>query len=70
MLNTKVGYTYLVDHHCRIRWAGSGTGHPDEVEGLTKGLARLVDEIKRDAARPAAAREQLPGKARQDSPKA
>ncbi|GJN73217.1 ATPase assembly factor ATP10, mitochondria [Purpureocillium lilacinum] len=70
LLNTKVGYTYLVDHHCRIRWAGSGTGHPDEVEGLTKGLARLVDEIKRDAARPAAAREQLPGKARQDSPKA
>ncbi|KAL3962095.1 hypothetical protein ACCO45_003618 [Purpureocillium lilacinum] len=70
LLNTKVGYTYLVDHHCRIRWAGSGTGHPDEVEGLTKGLARLVDEIKRDAARPAAAREQLPGKARQDSPEA
>jgi ATPase complex subunit ATP10 len=62
LLNSKVGYTYLVDHHCRIRWAGSGPSHPEENASLAKGLARLVQEIKRDAARPAAAREQLPGK--------
>ncbi|TWU77818.1 Mitochondrial ATPase complex subunit atp10 [Metarhizium rileyi] len=62
LLNSKVGYTYLVDHHCRIRWAGSGPSHPEENESLARGLARLVEEIKRDAARPAAAREQLPGK--------
>ncbi|KIE03113.1 ATPase assembly factor ATP10, mitochondria, partial [Metarhizium majus ARSEF 297] len=62
LLNSKVGYTYLVDHHCRIRWAGSGPSHPEENASLAKGLARLVEEIKRDAARPAAAREQLPGK--------
>lgn len=62
LLNSKVGYTYLVDHHCRIRWAGSGPSHPEENASLAKGLARLVEEIKRDAARPAAAREQLLGK--------
>ncbi|KAG5928488.1 hypothetical protein E4U42_000560 [Claviceps africana] len=66
-LNSKVGYTYLVDHHCRIRWAGSGSSHPDENASLAKGLARLVDEIKRDAAGPAAAREELCGKVPADS---
>ncbi|KAG6001406.1 hypothetical protein E4U43_001324 [Claviceps pusilla] len=62
LLNSKVGYTYLVDHHCRIRWAGSGSSHPEENASLARGLARMVDEIKRDAARPATAREQLRGK--------
>lgn len=62
LLNSKVGYTYLVDHHCRIRWAGSGPSHPDEVESLTKGLAKLVDDIKKEAQLPATAREKLPGK--------
>ncbi|QPG99679.1 hypothetical protein C2857_002319 [Epichloe festucae Fl1] len=62
LLNSKVGYTYLVDHHCRIRWAGSGSSRPEENASLAKGLARIVEEIKRDAARPATAREQLPGK--------
>lgn len=62
LLNSKVGYTYLVDHHCRIRWAGSGSSHPDEVESLTKGLAKLVEDIKKEALLPATAREKLPGK--------
>ncbi|KAH8122525.1 hypothetical protein FP744_10006056 [Trichoderma asperellum] len=62
LLNSKVGYTYLVDHHCRIRWAGSGSSHPDELEGLNKGLVKLVDDIKKEALLPAAAREKLPGK--------
>ncbi|KAG5913182.1 hypothetical protein E4U53_004970 [Claviceps sorghi] len=61
-LNSKVGYTYLVDHHCRIRWAGSASSHLDENASLAKGLARIVDEIKSDAAVLAAAREQLRGK--------
>jgi ATPase complex subunit ATP10 len=62
LLNGKVGYTYIVDHHCRIRWAGSGTAHPLECEGLAKGLERTVEEIKRDAKLPAAAQEQSPGR--------
>ena len=62
LLNSKVGYTYLVDHHCRIRWAGSGPSHPDELEGLNKGVARLAEEIRKEATLPATAREQHPGK--------
>ncbi|KAK4648837.1 Mitochondrial ATPase complex subunit atp10 [Podospora bellae-mahoneyi] len=46
LLNSKVGYTYLVDHRCRIRWAGSGSAEGDEREGLVKGVRRLLEEIK------------------------
>ncbi|KAL6873171.1 ATP10 domain-containing protein [Trichoderma novae-zelandiae] len=69
LLNSKVGYTYLVDHHCRIRWAGSGSSHPDELESLAKGLEKLVDDIKKEALLPATAREKLPGKPHLEKPK-
>lgn len=46
LLNSKVGYTYLVDPQCRIRWAASGTGSPDEKEGLVKGFRKLVSEAR------------------------
>ena len=46
LLNSKVGYTYLLDEECRIRWAGSGPAEEDEKEGLVKGLRRLVEELK------------------------
>lgn len=45
-LNSKVGYVYLVDGDCKIRWAGSGPAYPREVESLNKGLMKLVDEMK------------------------
>lgn len=61
-LNTKVGYTYLVDQHCRIRWAGSGPSHPDECESLAKGLGKLVEDLNKEAKLPVAAREQPRGK--------
>lgn len=44
LLNSKVGYTYLVDPECRIRWAGSGPSRPEEREGLVKGLQRVLAE--------------------------
>lgn len=62
LLNSKVGYTYLVDQHCRIRWAGSGPSEPEEREGLAKGLRRLVREIEKESSLPSSAREQLPAK--------
>lgn len=62
LLNSKVGYTYLVDQHCRIRWAGSGPSHPDELEGLNRGLARMAEDIRNEALLPASAREQHPGR--------
>lgn len=43
-LNSKVGYTYLVDGDWRIRWAGSGPAEPDERDSLVRGLERLLDE--------------------------
>jgi ATPase complex subunit ATP10 len=46
VLNSKVGYTYLVDHQCRIRWAGSGPAEPGEREGLVKGVQRILSEIE------------------------
>ena len=42
MLNSKLGYVYLVDHNCRIRWAGSAEAFPGEKESLAKGVERLV----------------------------
>ncbi|KAI9775979.1 MAG: Mitochondrial ATPase complex subunit atp10 [Geoglossum umbratile] len=46
-LNGKVGYVYLLDGECRIRWAGSGRAGGEEKEGLVRGVRRLVDEWRR-----------------------
>ncbi|KAJ2981504.1 hypothetical protein NUW58_g6674 [Xylaria curta] len=46
LLNSKVGYTYLLDADCRIRWAGSGPSEDHEREGLVKGLQRLLIDDK------------------------
>ena len=48
LLNSKVGYTYLVDHKCRIRWAGSGTSEEAERESLARGVQRIVNEMGSD----------------------
>ncbi|KAL2131248.1 hypothetical protein VTI74DRAFT_5374 [Chaetomium olivicolor] len=48
LLNSKVGYTYLVDHQCRIRWAGSGQAEPEEREGLVKGMQRILSEMEKE----------------------
>lgn len=44
LLNSKVGYVYLLDRECRIRWAGSGYAEDHERAGLVKGLQRLLLE--------------------------
>lgn len=46
LLNSKVGYTYLLDGQCRIRWAGSGDSEGDEKDLLVRGVRRLVEETK------------------------
>lgn len=48
LLNSKVGYVYLVDKDCRIRWAGSGLAEPEERQGLAKGVQRLLDEMSKE----------------------
>ena len=45
-LNDKVGYVYLVDQECKIRWAGSAIAQESERQSLNKGLKRLIQEAK------------------------
>lgn len=42
--NSKVGYVFLVDGQCRVRWAGNGDARDDEKRSLVSCLRRLVDE--------------------------
>ena len=46
LLNGRVGYVYLVDQDCKIRWAGSGDAEGSEMEDMNKGFARLVSEAQ------------------------
>ena len=64
LLNSKVGYVYLVDRRCRIRWAGSGPANAEEREGLVKGVKRLVQEDRKGLAEPSQVQEgrESPGK--------
>jgi ATPase complex subunit ATP10 len=66
LLNSKVGYTYLLDGECKIRWAASGPAEGDEKEGLVKGLQRLLDDVKNKKRETAAAAAQ---KRAESSPK-
>lgn len=43
LANGKVGYVYLVDGACKIRWAGSGNADLGEAEGLVGSVKRLVE---------------------------
>lgn len=46
IMNEKVGYVYLVDSECKIRWAGSAEAEPNERQSLVKGLAKLAEEFR------------------------
>lgn len=44
MWNGKVGYVYLLDPQCKVRWAGNGDAREDERASLVNCVKRLVDE--------------------------
>ena len=46
MWNSKIGYVYLLDPQCRIRWAGNGFARENERESLVNCVRRLVLEAK------------------------
>lgn len=46
LLNDKVGYVYLVDEDCKIRWAGSARAEEHEKVSMVKGLKRLVQDAR------------------------
>ena len=47
MANGKVGYVYLVDGNCKIRWAGSGDADTGERKGLVGVARRLVESNRK-----------------------
>lgn len=50
LLNSQVGYVYLLDTECRIRWAGSGHAWEGETSSLNAGVMRLVQESQKSEA--------------------
>lgn len=44
LLNSQIGYVYLVDSEGHIRWAGSGDAWEGEVAGLNSAIQRLIEE--------------------------
>jgi len=46
LLNSQVGYVYLLDPDCRIRWAASGDAWEGEVGWLNDGIKKLVEEAR------------------------
>lgn len=40
--NRIVGYVYLVDKNCKIRWAGVGDPDEEEIESLRAATAVLL----------------------------
>lgn len=46
LVNDKIGYVYLVDEDCKIRWAGSAEADAGERESMVRSLKKLVQEMK------------------------
>lgn len=46
MLNRKVGFVYLVDRECKIRWAGCGDAATAEKEGLVAAVKKVAEAAK------------------------
>ncbi|KAL0938817.1 ATP10 protein [Colletotrichum truncatum] len=68
-LNSKVGYVYLVDNLCRIRWAASGPSQPDERDSLVKGMKLVLHEWNK-AEKAAHEAKKAAGAAREENKKA
>ncbi|KAI9728641.1 MAG: Mitochondrial ATPase complex subunit atp10 [Chrysothrix sp. TS-e1954] len=47
MWNHKVGYVYLLDGDCKIRWAGNGPAYEEERQSLVRCVKRLCEERDR-----------------------
>jgi ATPase complex subunit ATP10 len=47
IMNNSVGYIFLVDQNCKIRWSACADALPEEKEYLLKGLKSLISQAKR-----------------------
>jgi hypothetical protein len=46
MTNSRVGYVYLVDEECRIRWAGCADAMKEESEALERCTGVLLGRLE------------------------
>ena len=46
IVNQRVGYVYLLDAQCRVRWAGSAIASADEKNSMVKCLEKLLQDRK------------------------
>ena len=51
--NKIVGYLYLVDANCKIRWAASGAATEGEIQSLRSAVAVLLERQKKGLTAPA-----------------
>ena len=47
MVNKHIGYVYLVDENCKIRWAGCGFAKPDETIALRNCTRVLLQRLEK-----------------------
>ena len=47
MGNQQVGYVFLVDGNCRIRWAGNAEAEDEERASMLRCVVKLVQEMKK-----------------------
>ena len=47
MTNSRVGYVYLVDEECRIRWAGCADAMKEESEALERCTGVLLGRLEK-----------------------
>lgn len=64
--NSMIGYVYLLDAQCKIRWAGNGDAREEERQNIVKCLRRLVDEAR--GVQPRKVSRQEPRNAQQQRP--
>lgn len=69
MMNSKVGYVYLLDENCRIRWAGSGPSEQAELDALNSSVRKLIEErrVTLNSERPVEQLEQMERKRPQNN---
>lgn len=48
MVNKHIGYVYLVDNNCKIRWAGCGLALNDEALALQNCTRVLLQRLARE----------------------
>jgi len=46
IINQKVGYVYILDPQCKIRWAGNAVAEESEKASMVKNLGRILEEVK------------------------